>query len=82
MSCMVSGAGIARLRADRSSAALYSGGLARLTDPAELFADPAELFADPAELFADPAELFADPAELSGAGELPFFPPFFLVSIF
>ncbi len=54
MSCMVSAAGIARFRADRSSAARYSGGPARLTDP----------------------------AELSSAGELLFFPLFFLVSIF
>jgi hypothetical protein len=58
---MVSGAGIVRFRADRSSAARYSGGPARLTDP---------------------AELFADPAKLSSAGELLFFPLFFLVSIF
>jgi hypothetical protein len=72
---MVSGAGIARFRADRSSAARYSGGPARLTDPAELFADAAELF-------VDPVELFADPVELSSAEELLFFPLFFLESIF
>jgi hypothetical protein len=72
---MVSEAGIVRFRADRSSAARYSGGPARLTDPAELFADPAELF-------AVPAELFAGPAEFSSAGERLFFPLFFLVSIF